>query len=386
MSNVLSRKSPRPNVRVAGILTVLGTVQALFLIIPNPVTAQASPDDNPTCPDCVIRFDLVMTAGSLDGPGAIPEEPGSVARDSRGRLYLAFPQAGEVGLFDSTGRPLPPVGRRGEGPGEYQWPYLIRVGQSDTVMVLDFNRQLSVVAPSGSFVRRSQVPVSAADFVVIGDGNLVFSESPPATPGDSEATIFHVFNPGQDVADKSFHKVEIKAGGFAPRFYLAPAQEPDRFWTATESGDGYEVMLYASDGILARRFAKSPSWLRPLPAEDDLAPPGAYISGLAVVEDRAWVVGRHPVDEWRRYWNREIFGEGRGEVSAREIEFTKLYRSVVDVVDIGTGELVTSAQVPGLVLGLLPNLYVATYREDDAGVPYVDVFRMSISRRSGGGN
>ena len=109
-----------------------------------------------------------------------------------------------MSVFDSTGRPRSPVGRRGEGPGEYQWPYLVRAGRSDTVLVLDFNRQLSVVAPSGSFVRRSHVPVSAADFLVIGNGNLVFSESPPATPGASQATIFHVFNPGQDVADKSW--------------------------------------------------------------------------------------------------------------------------------------------------------------------------------------
>jgi len=262
---------------------------------------------------------------------------------------------------------------------------LVRVGKSDTVMVLDFNRQLSVVAPSGGFVRRSHVPVSAADSLVMGDGSVVFSESPPTMPGDTEATIFHVFNPGQDIAEVSFHRVEIKGGGGAPRFYIFSAQESDRFWTASDADDRYEVMLYASDGTLVRRFARDPAWLRPLPTEDYLAPPRAYIADLVVVEDRVWIAGRHPVEEWTRYWNREIFGEGRGEVSAREIEFTRLYRSVVDVVDIETVQLVTSARVPGLVLGLLPPLHVATYREDDAGVPYVDVFRMTFDSRPSGG-
>ena len=139
---------------------------------------------------------------------------------------------------------------------------------------------------------------------------------------------------------------------------------------------------YALDGTLTRHFTRSPSWIRRLPSKDDFDAPSPVIYGLAESEGRLWIVGRHPVADWARYWNREVFGED-GEAGAREIDEMKLYRSVVEVVDTETGQLVTSATVPGLVLDLLPDRHVASYREDDAGVPFIDIFRMSVSRPPG---
>ena len=275
-----------------------------------------------------------------------------------------------------------PFGRSGEGPGEYQNAYLVEVGQSDTVMVFDFTRQLSFVTPSGEFVRRKLVPVYGVDLVVTGAGSLVFSETPPAVVGDAEVTILHVFNPDEDEVERSFHTYEIKGGGFAPRFYLASAQEPERFWTAFHSDDRYEVIQYTTNGTLTRQFGRSPSWIRPLPSQDGFPAPNANIHGISEADGRLWIVGRHPVEDWTRYLNREINREL--EAGTREMDETKLYRSVVEVVDIETGRLVASATVPGLVVTLLSDQHVVTYRQDEAGVPFVDVFRMTLSGLSGG--
>ena len=378
MLKVPSWKKPLGRVtdRVAGGFAVTCGILALGTASATSASAQASPDDHPTCPNCVIQFDLVTTVGSLDGPGWIPGRPRSAARDNRGRLYLTYSRTDHVLVFDSTGQPLPPVGRSGEGPGEYQNAYLVEVGRSDTVMVFDFTRQLSFVAPSGQFVRRSHAPVYAVDLVLTGDGSVVLSATPPAAVGDAEVTILHVFSPDEGEVERSFHTYEIKGGGFAPRFYLASAQEPDRFWTAFRSNDRYEVVQYAINGTLTRQFGRSPAWMRRLPSEDGFPAPSANIYGISEADGRLWIVGQHPVEDWTLYLNREI----NRELEAREIDEAKLYRSVVEVVETETGRLVSSASVPGLVVTLLPDQHVATYREDEAGVPFLDVFRMTVSR------
>jgi hypothetical protein len=44
----------------------------------------------------------------------------------RGQIAVLLPQDGQVRLFDSTGARLAAIGRRGSGPGEFQFP--ARVG------------------------------------------------------------------------------------------------------------------------------------------------------------------------------------------------------------------------------------------------------------------
>lgn len=358
-------------------LVVIGVPQALGAV---EATAAAQSDDQPTCPECVIQLDPVTTIGSLDGPDWIPGEPFSIARDSRGRIYMAYPWEGLVPVFDAEGRVLGPIGRSGEGPGEYQNPFLVRVGQSDTVIVLDASRQLSIVTPSGSYDRRMRVPVQAVDFIMTAGGGMVFSEQPGVIRAHAtEATIFHVFNPVDATVDRSFHTRQVEGGGAAPRFRLASAREPDRFWAIPHNG--YEVTQYAVDGAVTRRFTRDPSWMRRPPFNDGIGSPRPGIYGVLEVEGRLWIAGRHAAEDWARYWTPELFAEDR-EATAAELQYGKVYRSVLEVLDIETGRLVASASVPGLVLALLPDRHVATYREDDAGVPFVDVYRVTVSEPS----
>ncbi len=42
-----------------------------------------------------------------------------------GSVYLASPVQGAVLRFDDHGKALPPIGRKGQGPGEFNWPSLV---------------------------------------------------------------------------------------------------------------------------------------------------------------------------------------------------------------------------------------------------------------------
>ena len=333
-----------------------------------------------SCPSCVLQFDTVVTLGSVNGSGSLPGEPRSIARDQRGRFYVAFPDLGHVLVFDSTGQPLQSIGRSGEGPGEYQLAYLVRVGEADTALVVDMTHQLSFVAPSGRFVRRTRPLVQTADLLVTDNRKVVFSGRRIAlSDSDQTGTMFHVLDPRALTIERSFHQMEGE-GGRVPRFHLGRAREADRFWAIHRFVGEYRVLQYTTEGFVRRQFSRRPSWMRPVQSEDDVIPaPRPTVRGIREFEEELWIIGRYPVEEWTRYWNREVFGDDL-EASARELEETKVFRSVVEVIDAETGQLVTAADVPGLVVALLPDQHVASYRENDAGIPFIDIFRMSVSR------
>ena len=347
-------------------------------------TAQAtSDDDEPTCLDCAIRFDLVATLGSLDSADWLPGAPRTMARDSRGRFYLAFPNLGHVLVFDSAGNMLPRVGRSGRGPGEYHLPYLVRIARSDSIVVFDFGRQLSLVNPMGRFEKRSgPVLVDAMDLLVTGDGTVVFSGAALSSTANRPNGVFSVYDADGADIEHSFHSPDGPVGGLRPlRFYLGPSRHSDRFWATPV--DRYEMMEYGIDGTLVRRITRSPSWLRIREAINEAVPPFSTIWGLAEENDQIWTVGRGTVDNWSRYWNEDVLKSSE-EAGRNLIDQWSLYTSIVEVVDVDTGRLVTYANIPGLVLALFPDLYVASYRENEAGVPFIDIHRMALTRPRNG--
>ena len=60
-----------------------------------------------------------------------------VAVDGAGRVYVADPTAAQILVFDAAGGLLRRIGRRGEGPGEFQAPIEMAVGSGDTLRVFD---------------------------------------------------------------------------------------------------------------------------------------------------------------------------------------------------------------------------------------------------------
>ena len=85
------------------------------------------------------------TWGISDAPAlVITESPGhefngvsSALRLADGRVLVANAGVPELALFDSTGRYVRPVGRKGQGPGEFQGPISVFRWRADSVAVYD---------------------------------------------------------------------------------------------------------------------------------------------------------------------------------------------------------------------------------------------------------
>lgn len=75
----------------------------------------------------------------------------SVGTDRQGRIYVLDRLNFQVAVFDSSGKVLRTMGRKGGGPGEFQFPGSLIVSGDGEASVFDFSKQALVkFAPDGS--------------------------------------------------------------------------------------------------------------------------------------------------------------------------------------------------------------------------------------------
>lgn len=100
-----------------------------------------------------------LSIGSRDAEG--PELFGSIAgavRLSSGVIVVADRKSLELRLFSPTGEHLKTIGRKGGGPGEFQYMSPIQRCAGDSVFVYDFTLwRMSVFSPEGAYIRTADV-------------------------------------------------------------------------------------------------------------------------------------------------------------------------------------------------------------------------------------
>lgn len=136
-------------------------------------------------PELTVVLDA--TYGASGGPGAL-SSVFDVDVDRQGNVFVSEPEFGQVMVFAADGQPLVPIGRRGEGPGEFQFPgNLSWLG--DTLAVLDFQRGIQLMGTEGEYFDRISFRIegegerfAAVPMFPLADGSIVsFS---PALAGE----------------------------------------------------------------------------------------------------------------------------------------------------------------------------------------------------------
>jgi hypothetical protein len=153
-------------------------VRLIFALLPFGATACADEPPNEAFPDDDIRdFPIVSTSVTSQTPSwTVSPEPmlrigqdegetpyllagvSFAARLSDGRVVVANGMSSELRYFDPAGRFLGSVGRRGDGPGEFQVFRRVLLLSPDTLLVYDSGlRRLTKLAPDGSVAEESSV-------------------------------------------------------------------------------------------------------------------------------------------------------------------------------------------------------------------------------------
>lgn len=97
----------------------------------------------------------IMSIGLADGDDPyLLYDVTSLRVNSSGSLIVANAGARELRIFDADGVFVGTVGRRGQGPGEYQHLTGVELFAQDSLVVFDRDlRRLSIFSPSGQFLR-----------------------------------------------------------------------------------------------------------------------------------------------------------------------------------------------------------------------------------------
>ena len=154
-----------------GATYVLATRLALALVLVGGVSTDAGAQrtrvvpDAPSCARCTIRIASRTVLIESDAAPFV-SMPNAVRLDSRGRVWvlqpLELPQ-----VFDSSGRFLASVGRKGAGPGEYRIPFEAFSTPGDSVVVLDAgNSRGTVLDPNLLPTRFFRMPWGATPVIV----------------------------------------------------------------------------------------------------------------------------------------------------------------------------------------------------------------------------
>lgn len=103
-----------------------------------------------------------------------------VLRLPDGRIVVADGGSREIRFFDSAGRFLAAVGRRGDAPGEYQWIDGMGYGPGDSLWVYDYGtRRFTLLTSVGELARTLTLGPALSNLGAVGrlaDGSFVVRE------------------------------------------------------------------------------------------------------------------------------------------------------------------------------------------------------------------
>lgn len=243
-----------------------------------------------------------------------------IAGDRHGDVFVLDVNGGRVLAYDSTGKFHASYGRKGNGPGELQQPFALRVGAADTVWVLEpMSRRLtgfpvaggdprvmvlstSILAgpplatrPDGFIMQGFNMPVFGKAGGVSNDGAPVIPLLRVDRPATVIDTLWSAPAPEQQL-------VQSKSGNAIMVTVVTPEFQPQFRWALLAAGgvvlaedDSYTLRLLASDGREVLRVARD---MPPRPTTD--ADRQAARERVRASASRARIGGRKAPEEMIR--------------------------------------------------------------------------------------
>ena len=230
-------------------------------------------------PALELREDFVLGGEAVEGEYVL-SRPFDMALDAGENLYVA--DAGEKNLkvFDKSGKYVRTIGRAGQGPGEFQFPYGVCIlPGANEIIVFDLER-ISVVTPAGAFIRQFPMNGMSTGFGADARGNLFIASA----SGRLGQTALKVFAP-----DMSRELAVVLT--------CQETQGPDPFksralWILDPAGrvvfgdsKTYEIKILNSQGQVLKKVSRDYDPVRAAQEEkDDLAGRTSRVLGPAAAK------------------------------------------------------------------------------------------------------
>jgi hypothetical protein len=114
----------------------------------------------------------------LPGEEVILYQPGSYTVDNNGNIYIGDRSDNIIKVFDSNGKFIRSIGRKGEGPGEFQTIGRMAILPDKSLLVMDWrNRRTSLFDLSGNFLNSYQWRNSHFSLFFVTDSSYTIEEN-----------------------------------------------------------------------------------------------------------------------------------------------------------------------------------------------------------------
>ncbi|MCJ7578935.1 MAG: NHL repeat-containing protein [Candidatus Aminicenantes bacterium] len=134
-------------------------------------------------------------------------DPGSFDIDEKGSIYIADTKNSRIQKFDEKGKYTITIGQKGDGPGEFIYPYYIRIS-GDKIFVFDAgNVRISKFSLEGKFIDSDTAGRMFSTAVFDYEGNIYTKVSSPVGFGGAKPQTLEKYNSKGDFEFKLGERV-----------------------------------------------------------------------------------------------------------------------------------------------------------------------------------
>lgn len=320
---------------------------------------------------CSIAMERVVTlAGDEVNAGLL--------RMSDSNIFLE--ENTRVAVFGLDGRFKRFIGGEGSGPGEFNLIQEILPAPDDKLAVLEpVPPRLTILDTLGTPLHTALLPVMVgrSGAHLLPDGTLLVAGRP--IPRSRFGSPLVHLGPDGDVLTY-FGNNEVETEGFAKNLLIPRVFSYDpRFGVVAVKSHKYHMEWWnLADGSRTRALTREVEWFDEQPTLPDRGdperagePPHVF-RGLQIDDEgRAWLVAQIPGPRW----SEAVSEEGR------VVEYDVWLDTKIEVWDLETAKPLCSATFgPWVMEGFAKKNHIASYREDEAGNPMIDIWRLTLAQ------
>jgi hypothetical protein len=326
----------------------------------NTLHAQASTliPDAAVCPRCSIVLERVAQIGSVSDSALLGENARFAFGPSGIIVAASSSLKGSIAVYSSIGTLLRTIGRRGQGPGEFEGAADVVFDGSELIVWDRVLKRFSVFDSSFSFQRSFAFvhAMRSSDDVVVTGNSIVISSLYQSRSLPGVVAVLRSDGKGPPIA------VSPEPAGTSESLMrrLIARSEGGRFWAG--AWNQYLIQQFDTSGAMVASFSREVPWFRPWsePGNPQTTVPVGQM--LGVHEDREgllWIA----IAVADPKWDHETARAGDVEV---------IYDLMLEVFDPASGRILATSRVPapGLFVGGLDPVIASPHRGANGTVTF----------------
>lgn len=182
----------------------------------------------------------------------------SVQVDEEENIYVLDSKEACVKVFDKNGKHLRIFGKKGQGPGEIQYPFRMYLARGNEILIYDpMNSRISFYSLDGKCLREISIGKNRFQRTIPDSKGNIITELP--IPGDKWVTEIKKFDPNLNPI-MTIESIEEKVNPYvitlvSPTFNVRVMKNDNIAW-GYPLNSKYEIFVVSSEGKTIRKIVK----------------------------------------------------------------------------------------------------------------------------------